>query len=141
MKTQFAYWIPNITGRTISNKIIQRPSFNFDYNAQLAQTSEEVGFDYAVSQISSIDSYGANSQLEALATTIGLIRKTERLKAIASVIPGLCHPGIVAKMAANIDFATNGRFCVNVINGFFKDEFLEQRYLRCQDEKLKPAII
>ncbi|MFH7029415.1 MAG: LLM class flavin-dependent oxidoreductase [Heteroscytonema crispum UTEX LB 1556] len=62
-----------------------------------------------------------------------MIRKTERLKAIASVIPGLCHPGIVAKVAATIDFATNGRFCLNVMNGCFKDEFIEQRYLRCQE--------
>ncbi|MFH7029416.1 MAG: hypothetical protein ACHBN1_29505 [Heteroscytonema crispum UTEX LB 1556] len=63
MKTQFAYWIPNITGRTIFSKIIQHPNYNFDSNTQLAQTSEEVGFDYALSQISSIDSYSANSQL------------------------------------------------------------------------------
>jgi dimethylsulfone monooxygenase len=36
-------------------------------------------------------------------------------------------------MAANIDFASNGRFCLNVMNGCFKDEFIEQRYLRCQE--------
>jgi dimethylsulfone monooxygenase len=142
MDIRFAYWIPNVSGGLVVSKIPQRTDWTFDYNVQLAQTAEEVGFDYALAQARFIASYGAEYQLEALTTVAGLATQTQQIKLIAAVHPGLWHPGVVAKIGATIDFNSDGRFCLNVVSGWFKDEFLiygepwldhDERYRRSEE--------
>ncbi|NMG09858.1 dimethylsulfone monooxygenase SfnG [Brasilonema sp. UFV-L1] len=139
---KFAYWVPNVSGGLVVSKIPQRTDWTFDYNAQLAQTAEQVGFDYALAQARFIASYGAEYQLEALTTVAALAPVTERLKLIAAVHPGLWHPGVVAKMGATIDFISKGRFALNVVSGWFKNEFTiygepwldhDERYRRSEE--------
>ncbi|MGF1936138.1 MAG: dimethylsulfone monooxygenase SfnG [Nostoc sp. ChiQUE02] len=142
MDIKFAYWIPNVSGGLVVSKIAQRTDWTFDYNAQLAQTAEQVGFDYALAQARFIASYGAEYQLEALTTVAALAPVTQKLKLIAAVHPGLWHPGVVAKMGSSIDAISNGRFCLNVVSGWFKDEFTiygehwldhDERYRRSEE--------
>ena len=142
MDIKFAYWVPNVSGGLVVSKIPQRTDWTFDYNAKLAQTAEEVGFDYALAQARFIASYGAEYQLEALTTVAALAPVTKKLKLIAAVHPGLWHPGVVAKMGATIDFISGGRFCLNVVSGWFKDEFTiygepwldhDERYRRSEE--------
>ncbi|WP_318780833.1 dimethylsulfone monooxygenase SfnG [Dendronalium phyllosphericum] len=139
---KFAYWVPNVSGGLVVSKIPQRTDWTFDYNAKLAQTAEQVGFDYALAQARFIASYGAEYQLEALSTVAALAPLTERLKLIAAVHPGLWHPGVVAKMGSTIDFISQGRFCLNVVSGWFKGEFTiygepwldhDERYRRSEE--------
>ncbi|MBW4592354.1 MAG: dimethyl sulfone monooxygenase SfnG [Brasilonema angustatum HA4187-MV1] len=139
---KFAYWVPNVSGGLVVSKIPQRTDWTFDYNAQLAQAAEQVGFDYALAQARFIASYGAEYQLEALTTVAALAPVTERLKLIAAVHPGLWHPGVVAKMGATIDFISKGRFALNVVSGWFKNEFTiygepwldhDERYRRSEE--------
>ena len=142
MDIRFGYWVPNVSGGLVVSKIPQRTDWTFDYNARLAQTAEQVGFDYALAQARFIASYGAEYQLEALTTVAALAPVTERLKLIAAVHPGLWHPGVVAKMGATIDALSGGRFCLNVVSGWFKDEFIiygepwlehDERYRRLEE--------
>jgi FMNH2-dependent dimethyl sulfone monooxygenase len=142
MNIRFAYWVPNVSGGLVVSKIPQRTDWTFEYNAKLAQTAEEVGFDYALAQARFIASYGAEYQLEALTTVAALAPVTKRLKLIAAVHPGLWHPGVVAKMGATIDALSGGRFCLNVVSGWFKDEFIiygepwldhDERYRRSEE--------
>lgn len=42
---------------------------------------------------------------------------------IAAVHPGLWQPAVLAKLGATADQLSNGRFAVNVVSGWFKDEF------------------
>ncbi len=142
MDIRFAYWIPNVSGGLVVSKIPQRTDWTFEYNAQLAQTAEDVGFDYALAQARFIASYGAEYQLEALTTVAALAPVTKRLKLIAAVHSGLWHPGVVAKMGATIDALSGGRFCLNVVSGWFKDEFIiygepwldhDERYRRSEE--------
>lgn len=142
MDIKFAYWVPNVSGGLVVSKIPQRTDWTFDYNAKLAQTAEQVGFDYALAQARFIASYGAEYQLEALSTVAALAPVTERLKLIAAVHPGLWHPGVVAKMGSTIDFISQGRFCLNVVSGWFKGEFTiygepwldhDERYRRSEE--------
>lgn len=139
---KFAYWVPNVSGGLVVSKIPQRTDWTYDYNAQLAQTAEQVGFDYALAQARFIASYGAEYQLEALTTVAALAPVTKKLKLIAAVHPGLWHPGVVAKMGATIDFLSQGRFCLNVVSGWFKNEFTiygepwldhDERYRRSEE--------
>ncbi len=139
---KFAYWVPNVSGGLVVSKIPQNTDWTYDYNAWLAQTAEDVGFDYALAQARFIASYGAEYQLEALATVAALAPVTKRLKLIAAVHPGLWHPAVVAKMGATIDNISRGRFALNVVSGWFKGEFTiygepwldhDERYRRSEE--------
>jgi len=120
---QFAYWVPNVSGGLVVSKIEQRTDWEYPYNKQLAVLAENNGFDYALSQVRYMASYGAEFQHESTSFSLALLLATERLKVIAAVHPGLWHPGVLAKLGATADHLSNGRFAVNVVSGWFKGEF------------------
>jgi len=118
MKTKFAYWVPNVSGGLVISKLPQRTDWGFAYNKDLALTAEAVG------------------------TSTALATVTERLRIIAAVHPGLWHPGVVAKMIASADYMSGGRVNLNVVSGWFKDEFThygepwlehDERYRRSEE--------
>ena len=119
----FAYWVPNVSGGLVTSTIEQRTDWSFDYNRKLAILAERAGFEYALSQVRYTASYGAEFQHESTSFSLALLLATERLKLIAAVHPGLWHPGVLAKWVASADHLSNGRVAVNVVSGWFKDEF------------------
>ncbi len=121
--TKFAYWVPNVSGGLVVSSIEQRTSFDLDYNVELARTAERVGFEYALSQVRYLSSYGAAQQHESTSTSLALLLATEKLKAIAAVHPGLWEPAVLAKFLLTADNFSKGRAAVNVVSGWFKDEF------------------
>lgn len=138
----FAYWVPNVSGGLVTSDIDQRTDWGFDYNRKLAQIAESSGFDYALSQVRYMASYGAEFQHESTSLSLGLLLATERLKVIAAVHPGLWHPGVLAKLGATADHMSGGRFAVNVVSGWFKGEFTalgehwldhDERYRRSEE--------
>ncbi|RZT84399.1 FMNH2-dependent dimethyl sulfone monooxygenase [Pseudonocardia sediminis] len=120
---KFAYWVPNVSGGLVTSTIEQRTDWGFEYNAKLAQTAENNGFEYALSQIRYMASYGADHQHEATSFSLALGMATTKLKLIAAVHPGLWQPAVLAKWLATADHLTNGRIAVNVVSGWLKDEF------------------
>ena len=42
----FVYWVPNVSGGLVTSDIEQRTDWNYEYNAKLAQTAENNGFEY-----------------------------------------------------------------------------------------------
>ncbi len=120
---KFAYWVPNVSGGLVVSKIEQRTDWGYEYNRRLAQLAEANGFDYALSQVRYMASYGAEFQHESTSFSLALLLATERLKVIAAVHPGLWHPGVLAKLGATADHLSGGRFAVNVVSGWFKGEF------------------
>ncbi|UMG93511.1 dimethylsulfone monooxygenase SfnG [Nocardioides sp. TF02-7] len=119
----FAYWVPNVSGGLVVSKIEQRTDWGYDYNVRLARLAEQNGFEYALSQVRYIASYGAAYQHESTAFSLALLLATERLKVIAAIHPGLWHPGVLAKWIATADQISRGRAAINVVSGWFKDEF------------------
>ena len=120
---QFAYWVPNVSGGLVTSDIEQRTDWGYDYNVKLAKTAENNGFDYALSQVRYEASYGAEYQHESTSFSLALLLATQRLKVIAAVHPGLWQPAVLAKLGATADHLSNGQFAVNVVSGWFKDEF------------------
>lgn len=120
---KFAYWVPNVSGGLVVSRIEQRTDWGYEYNRDLARLAEANGFDYALSQVRYMASYGAEYQHESTSFSLALLLATERLKVIAAVHPGLWHPGVLAKLGATADHLSNGRFAVNVVSGWFKGEF------------------
>ncbi|BAP95860.1 Putative alkanesulfonate monooxygenase [Mycobacteroides abscessus subsp. massiliense] len=120
---KFAYWVPNVSGGLVTSTIEQRTDWGYDYNVKLARTAEDNGFEYALTQVRYEASYGAEYQHESTSFSLALLLATERLKVIAAVHPGLWQPGVLAKLGATADHLSGGRFAVNVVSGWFKDEF------------------
>ena len=122
---KFAYWVPNVSGGLVTSTIEQRTDWGYEYNRDLARTAERVGFEYALSQVRYTASYGAEFQHESTSFSLALLLATERLKLIAAVHPGLWQPGVLAKWIATADHLSGGRVAVNVVSGWFKDEFTQ----------------
>ena len=120
---RFAYWVPNVSGGLVTSTIEQRTDWSFEYNRKLARLAEWAGFDYALSQVRYTASYGAEYQHESTGFSLALLLATERLKLIAAIHPGLWQPGVLAKWVATADHLSGGRVAVNVVSGWFKDEF------------------
>lgn len=55
------------------------------------------------------------------AAAVGAV--TKQIGVFATTHVPLVNPVMAAKMASTIDHVTNGRFCLNVVCGWFKDEF------------------
>lgn len=121
----FAYWVPNVSGGLVTSTIEQRTDWSFDYNAALARLAENAGFEYALTQVRYTASYGAEYQQESTSFSLALLLATERLKVIAAVHPGMWQPGVLAKWLATADHLSGGRVAVNVVSGWFKDEFTQ----------------
>ncbi|WP_127529578.1 dimethylsulfone monooxygenase SfnG [Paenibacillus kobensis] len=123
MSLKFAYWVPNVSGGLVISKVPQRTGWSFEDNARYARIAEEAGFEFALLQTRFMASYGAENQLEAISLASALAAVTQKIKLIAAVLPGLWHPGTVAKMISTIDQISHGRAAVNIVSGWFKGEF------------------
>ncbi|WP_328606638.1 dimethyl sulfone monooxygenase SfnG [Amycolatopsis sp. NBC_00345] len=139
---KFAYWVPNVSGGLVTSDIEQRTDWGYEYNRKLAVLAEDNGFEYALSQVRYTASYGAAYQHESTGFSLALLLATQRLKVIAAVHPGLWHPGVLAKFIASADVISGGRAAVNVVSGWFKDEFTklgepwlehDERYRRTEE--------
>ena len=47
---------------------------------------------------------------------------TDKIEIMAAVRPGFHNPAVTAKMAANIDHISNGRFTLNVVSAWWEEE-------------------
>lgn len=142
MDTEFAYWVPNVSGGLVVTDWEMDTDWTYEYNRELARTAERVGFDYALAQARFFGSYGANKQLEALSIANALAAETEELHLIGACHPGQWDPGPVANYVATADRISDGRFSLNVVSGWFKDEFTgfgqpwldhDERYARSEE--------
>lgn len=139
---KFAYWVPNVSGGLVVSTIEQRTDWGYEYNKTLAQLAEQNGFDYALTQVRYMASYGAAYQHESTSFSLALLLATERLKVISAIHPGLWQPGVLAKWIATADHLSGGRAAINVVSGWFKDEFTKlgepwlehgERYRRAEE--------
>lgn len=120
---KFAYWVPNVSGGLVVSKLPQRTGWDYESNKRYAKIAEEAGFEYALLQTRFFASYGAENQLEAITLASALAAVTNKLNLISAVHPGLWHPGVYAKMLSTLDQISNGRAAVNIVSGWFKQEF------------------
>ena len=120
---RFGYWMPLGSGGFVISNIPQRTDWSLDYNVGLARQAEDLGFEYGLAPARFIASHGWELQQEAVTCTAVLAAQTKRLKLISAVHTGFWHPAMVAKMGATIDVYSKGRFAINILSGWFKDEF------------------
>ena len=117
------FWLP-IFGGWLRNVDDEGMPVDFDYALHVARRAEELGFSTTlIAELNLNDIKGPSEPvLEAWTTAAALAATTESLEIMAAIRPGFRNPAIVAKMAANIDRISNGRFTLNVVSAWWAEE-------------------
>jgi len=89
--------------------------------------------EFAIDVVTRGEQYGAvttliaerflGPDLEAWMLGAALAAKTSAIELMVAVHPGILAPQVVAKLGASLDRISGGRFAVNIVNGWFEEEF------------------
>ena len=101
---------------TAGNEIATDRSFEFAID--VVRRGEDLGFD-----ITLVAERFHGPDLESLMLAAAMAPRTRNIELLAAVHPGIITPQVVAKMGASLDRISGGRFAVNIVNGWWKEEF------------------
>jgi len=120
---EFGFWLPTFGG-WLRNVEDEDMAATFDEALDVARSAEEWGYSTTlVAELNLNDIKGVDQPvLEAWTTSAALAATTRRLEIMAAIRPGFRNPAIVAKMAANIDNISGGRFTLNVVSAWWAEE-------------------
>ncbi|WP_078548883.1 LLM class flavin-dependent oxidoreductase [Litchfieldia alkalitelluris] len=120
---KYGFWLPIFGGwlRNVENE--QMPP-TYEYAKQVIQSGEKWGFSTTlIAELYLNDIKGPEQDsLEAWSTAAALAAVTEKIEIMTAVRPGFHNPAVTAKMAANIDQISNGRFTLNVVSAWWEEE-------------------
>lgn len=102
---------------------------SFELNKTITQRAEHYGLDFVLSMIK-LRGFGGETEFwdyahESFTLMAGLAAVTERIKLFASVAVLTLPPAMIARMAVTIDSIAPGRFGVNIVSGWAKDEYTQ----------------
>ncbi|MBP2080064.1 LLM class flavin-dependent oxidoreductase [Oceanobacillus polygoni] len=120
---KYGFWLP-IFGGWLRNVENENMPPTFDYAKEVIQQAEKWGYDttlIAELYLNDIKGIDADS-IEAWSTAAALAAVTEKIEIMTAVRPVFHNPAVTAKMAANIDHISNGRFTLNVVSGWWEEE-------------------
>lgn len=139
---KFAYWSTNLGG-VLFSAVPQSADPDLPTQIEIARRAEAAGFDYTLVAARFISTTGSTPDMyDALASSAVIATSTSRLNVIAALHPGLWHPAMIAKFSTAISAASGGRFHINIISAWFKDEFIrlgepwldhDERYRRSEE--------
>jgi|KBSSwiStaDraftv2_1062776.scaffolds.fasta_scaffold11129_2 FMNH2-dependent dimethyl sulfone monooxygenase len=90
----------------------------FDFAVEVLQTAERLGFDRTL-----VAQRYLGPDLEAWVLATALAMQTEAMQMIIAVHPGIVSPQLVAKMGATLDRISGGRAAINLVNGWWEEEY------------------
>jgi FMNH2-dependent dimethyl sulfone monooxygenase len=91
---------------------------SFRFAIESAQKAEANGF-----EISLIAQRYMGVDLDAWVLASALASNTSKLQLMVAIHPGIITPQVTAKMGATLDVISGGRFVVNLVNGWWEEEF------------------
>lgn len=99
----------------------------WELNRDVTLKCEAAGFDFALSMVK-FRGFGGETEywdysLDSFTLTAMLAPITSRIKLIPSVTLLSLHPAVAARMAATIEAACPGRFGLNIVSGWYRQEF------------------
>jgi FMNH2-dependent dimethyl sulfone monooxygenase len=120
---KYGFWLP-IFGGWLRNVEDEKMPPTFEYAKEVIQSAEKWGFDTTlIAELYLNDIKGPESDsLEAWSTAAALAAVTDKIEIMTAVRPGFHNPAVTAKMAANIDNISNGRFTLNVVSAWWEEE-------------------
>ncbi|MFD2043884.1 LLM class flavin-dependent oxidoreductase [Ornithinibacillus salinisoli] len=120
---KYGFWLP-IFGGWLRNVEFEDMPPTYDYAKKVIQSAEQWGYDTTlIAELYLNDIKGPEQDsLEAWSTAAALAAVTEKIEIMTAVRPVFHNPAVTAKMAANIDHISNGRFTLNVVSGWWEGE-------------------
>ncbi|MFZ3578360.1 LLM class flavin-dependent oxidoreductase [Virgibacillus sp. DJP39] len=120
---KYGFWLP-IFGGWLRNVDDENMPPTFEYAKQVVQSAEKWGYDTTlIAELYLNDIKGIeHDSIEAWSTAAALAAVTDKIEIMAAVRPVFHNPAVTAKMAANIDHISNGRFTLNVVSGWWEEE-------------------
>lgn len=120
---RFGFW-PAVYGNWLPSDQQAENDASFGHAAAATAVAERAGFSTMLIAEHFINPNGeGRDQLDAWTTAAALAATTTRIEIIAAVKPGLRAPGVVAKMGANIDRISGGRFAINLVSAWWPPEY------------------
>ena len=116
-------WLP-VFGGWLRSRNDEGMTIDMNYMSAVAKKADRYGFHtMLVAELNYNDIKGAQeASLEAWTTAAMMAAVTDNIRIMAAIRPGFRHPSIVAKMAANIDHLSGGRFEINLVSGWWRKE-------------------
>jgi FMNH2-dependent dimethyl sulfone monooxygenase len=88
------------------------------FACEVVRRADELGFDTTL-----IAERFLGPDLSAWVLASALAMVTQRIELMVAVHPGMVTPQVVAKMAASLDRISGGRCALNIVNGWWMEEF------------------
>jgi len=116
-------WLP-IFGGWLRNVLDEGMPPTFAYNKKVAQAADDAGFStILIAELNLNDIKGIRApSLECWTTASALAAVTENIRLMSAIRPGFREPAVTAKMAANIDHISGGRFEINLVSAWWEEE-------------------
>jgi FMNH2-dependent dimethyl sulfone monooxygenase len=120
---KFGFWLP-IFGGWLRNVDDEQMPPTFDYAKTVIQAAEKWGYSTTlIAELYLNDIKGPEyDSLEAWSTAAALAAVTDKIEIMTAIRPGFHNPAVAAKMTANIDQISNGRFTLNVVSAWWEEE-------------------
>jgi FMNH2-dependent dimethyl sulfone monooxygenase len=90
----------------------------FDLGVDLLQAADEVGFELVL-----FAERHLGNDLAAWIMASAIASRLNRIRALVAVHPGLWDPVMIGKLAVSLDRICRGRMAINIVNGWFDEEF------------------
>ncbi len=120
---RLGFW-PAVYGNWIISSWPETRNGSFEDTKQATLLAESLGFKTLLLAEHFMNPLGPElEQLDAWTTASALAAVTERIEIITAVKPGFRAPGVIAKMASNIDHISKGRFALNLVSAWWLPEF------------------
>lgn len=94
------------------------PDLSFEFACEAVTMAEAAGFATTL-----VAERYLGPDLEALTLGAALAARTTSIEILVAAHPGVIPPQVVAKMAISIDRISGGRCALNIVNGWWADEF------------------
>jgi dimethylsulfone monooxygenase len=126
-RLKLATFATNMRGSVTLANVEGKVLGSWQESLRLAQHADRIGFD-AVIPVARWRGFGgeanlSNRSFEPFTWATGILASTERVQVFATVHVPILHPMLAAKMAVTADHVSGGRFGVNVVAGWFPEEF------------------
>jgi dimethylsulfone monooxygenase len=90
----------------------------FEFACDVVRRADELGFDTTL-----IAERYLGPDLSAWVLASALAMVTKRIELMVAVHPGMVTPQVVAKMGSSLDRISGGRAALNIVNGWWMEEF------------------
>mgnify|MGYP002849663081 CR=1 FL=1 len=124
---EIGIFLPIAKGGFIISRNVPQTWPTWELNRDVTLKCEALGFDFALSMVK-FRGFGGETEywdyaLDSFTLTASLAPITKKIHLYPSVTNLSLHPAVAARMASTIEAVCPGRFGLNIVSGWYKDEF------------------